>query len=40
MFVLRNGSKVVKSNEVGEGGLFAAYREEFEMMWADSRPVS
>jgi hypothetical protein len=40
VFVLRNGTKVVKSGEVDEGGLFSAYREEFELMWADSRPVS
>jgi hypothetical protein len=31
---------VVKSGEIDEGGLFAAYREEFELAWADSRPVS
>jgi hypothetical protein len=40
VFVLRNGNRVVKSDEVDEGGLFAAYREEFELMWTDSRPVS
>ncbi|MFH8801392.1 SAV2148 family HEPN domain-containing protein [Streptomyces sp. NPDC017936] len=40
VLVLRNGSRVVKSGEVDEGGLFAAYREEFELAWADSRPVS
>ncbi|MFF3499700.1 SAV2148 family HEPN domain-containing protein [Streptomyces sp. NPDC003247] len=40
VLVLRNGSRVVKSDEVDEGGLFAAYREEFELAWADSRPVS
>ncbi|MEU4659069.1 SAV2148 family HEPN domain-containing protein [Streptomyces sp. NPDC023723] len=36
----RNGSKVVKSDHADEGGLFPTYREEFELMWADSRPVS
>ncbi len=40
VFVLRNGNKVVKSGEMDEGGLFSVYREEFELMWADSRPVS
>jgi hypothetical protein len=24
----------------GEGGLFHVYREEFESVWTDSRPVS
>ncbi|MGN9757834.1 SAV2148 family HEPN domain-containing protein [Streptomyces sp. SD31] len=38
--VLRNGSRVVKSDEIDPGGLFPTYREEFELMWADSRPVS
>jgi hypothetical protein len=40
VLVLRNGTKVVKPGEVEEGGLFPTYREEFELMWADSRPVS
>ncbi|MCQ9129993.1 SAV2148 family HEPN domain-containing protein [Streptomyces hilarionis] len=40
VLVLRGGNRVVKSGDVGEGGLFAAYREEFELAWADSRPVS
>ena len=40
VLVLRNGTKVVKPGEVEEGGLFPTYREEFEQMWADSRPVS
>ena len=40
VFVLRGGSRVVKSDEIDEGGLFPAYREEFEQMWADARPVS
>jgi hypothetical protein len=40
VLVLRNGSRVVKSGEMDESGLFPTYREEFELMWADSRPVS
>ncbi|MFF5138781.1 SAV2148 family HEPN domain-containing protein [Streptomyces sp. NPDC013157] len=40
VLVLRNGSKVVTSDDVVETGLFPTYREEFEMAWADSRPVS
>ncbi|MEU1165345.1 SAV2148 family HEPN domain-containing protein [Streptomyces sp. NPDC090075] len=40
VLVLRNGSKVVKTDDVVETGLFPTYREEFEMAWADSRPVS
>ncbi|MEU1185093.1 SAV2148 family HEPN domain-containing protein [Streptomyces sp. NPDC005820] len=40
VLVLRGGNRVVKPGEVDEGGLFAAYREEFELAWADSRPVS
>ncbi|MEU0472466.1 SAV2148 family HEPN domain-containing protein [Streptomyces olivaceus] len=36
----RNGAKVVKSDQVDDAGLFPTYREEFELMWADSRPVS
>jgi hypothetical protein len=40
VLVLRNGNKVVKAGEIEEGGLFPTYREEFEQMWADSRPVS
>ncbi|WP_432031320.1 SAV2148 family HEPN domain-containing protein [Streptomyces antibioticus] len=40
VLVLRNGNRVVKSGEADEGGLFSAYREEFELAWADSRPVS
>jgi hypothetical protein len=40
VFVLRNSGKVVKSGEIDESGLFPTYREEFEVMWADSRPVS
>ncbi|MFC4498219.1 MULTISPECIES: SAV2148 family HEPN domain-containing protein [Streptomyces] len=40
VLVLRGGHRVVKPGEVDEAGLFAAYREEFELAWADSRPVS
>ncbi|MFI1047765.1 SAV2148 family HEPN domain-containing protein [Streptomyces griseoruber] len=40
VLVLRGGNRVVKPGERDEGGLFAAYREEFELAWADSRPVS
>lgn len=40
VLVLRNGGKVVKPGEIEEGGLFPTYREEFEQMWVDSRPVS
>jgi hypothetical protein len=40
VLVLRNGSRLVKSDDAGEAGLFPTYREEFEMAWADSRPVS
>ncbi|MER5374717.1 SAV2148 family HEPN domain-containing protein [Streptomyces sp. NPDC002132] len=40
VLVLRNGSRVVRSGETDEGGLFGAYREEFELAWVDSRPVS
>ncbi|MEW1778507.1 SAV2148 family HEPN domain-containing protein [Streptomyces sp. NPDC086777] len=40
VLVLRNGGKVVKSDDVVETGLFPTYREEFETAWADSRPVS
>ncbi|MET9080466.1 SAV2148 family HEPN domain-containing protein [Streptomyces sp. NPDC004237] len=40
VLVLRNGSKVVKTDDVVDTGLFPTYREEFEMAWADSRPVS
>ncbi|MBQ0825361.1 SAV2148 family HEPN domain-containing protein [Streptomyces tagetis] len=36
----RNGGKVVKADPLDEAGLFPTYREEFELMWADSRPVS
>ncbi|MGM9445450.1 hypothetical protein FSY75_27190 [Streptomyces sp. TR1341] len=40
VLVLRNGSRLVKSDDAGEVGLFPTYREEFELTWADSRPVS
>ena len=40
VLVLRGGNRVVKPGEIDEGGLFPAYREEFELAWADSRPVS
>ncbi|MFI6944107.1 SAV2148 family HEPN domain-containing protein [Streptomyces sp. NPDC050418] len=42
VLVLRSGSRVVKADETaaGEHGLFETYREEFESVWADSRPVS
>ncbi|CAM5502333.1 SAVED domain-containing protein OS=Streptomyces fumanus OX=67302 GN=GCM10018772_40000 PE=4 SV=1 [Streptomyces fumanus] len=36
----KNGGRLVKSGELDEGGLFPTYREEFEQMWADARPVS
>lgn len=38
--VLRNGSRTVRTGDADEPGLFPTYREEFELMWADSRPVS
>lgn len=48
VLVLRGGGRrsVVRSGQPGdpadpgEHGLFQTYREEFESMWADSRPVS
>ncbi len=42
VLVLRSGSRVVRADEAkgGEHGLFETYREEFEAVWADSRPVS
>ncbi|MEU6465606.1 SAV2148 family HEPN domain-containing protein [Streptomyces sp. NPDC046976] len=40
VLVLRNGSRLVTSDDAGEAGLFPTYREEFELAWADSRPVS
>ncbi|WP_308011951.1 SAV2148 family HEPN domain-containing protein [Actinacidiphila acidipaludis] len=41
VMVLRGGSRrVVEGERPAEGGLFEVYREEFEGIWADSRPVS
>lgn len=40
VLVLRGGSRVLKADENGEVGLLDTYREEFEVAWADSRPVS
>ncbi|RFU83366.1 hypothetical protein DY218_28165 [Streptomyces triticagri] len=42
VLVLRGGRRVVRSDDgdVGPEGLFETYREEFESVWADSRPVS
>lgn len=40
VLVLRGGRRVVKADEPDESGLFETYREEFELAWADSRPVS
>ncbi|BDH06961.1 MULTISPECIES: SAV2148 family HEPN domain-containing protein [Streptomyces] len=40
VLVLRGGSRVVKTDHAGESGLFPTYREEFELAWLDSRPVS
>ncbi|WP_247746414.1 SAV2148 family HEPN domain-containing protein [Streptomyces oryzae] len=45
VFVLRGPGRTVSpvppaARAEGEGGLFPAYREEFEAFWADSRPVS
>ncbi|MCL2554747.1 MAG: SAV2148 family HEPN domain-containing protein [Actinomycetia bacterium] len=41
VMVLRGGSRrVVEGERPSEGGLFEVYREEFEGIWADSRPVS
>ncbi|MDI3389513.1 SAV2148 family HEPN domain-containing protein [Streptomyces sp. B-S-A8] len=40
VLVLRGGGRVVKAGGAGEHGLFETYREEFESVWADSRPVS
>ncbi|MFF2363437.1 SAV2148 family HEPN domain-containing protein [Streptomyces sp. NPDC058122] len=40
VLVLRGGSRLLKPDQIGEEGLFPTYREEFEMAWADSRPVS
>ena len=43
VLVLRGGGRLVKQGErngPAEGGLFATYREEFELTWGDARPVS
>ncbi|MER6145499.1 SAV2148 family HEPN domain-containing protein [Streptomyces sparsogenes] len=45
VLVLRGGGRgrgVVRDGQdpSGDGGLFGTYREEFESVWADSRPVS
>ncbi|MYT28055.1 hypothetical protein GTY73_04210 [Streptomyces sp. SID8354] len=45
VFVLRGGSREVVRQDARDGreadhGLFETYREEFESVWADSRPVS
>ncbi|MFE0424893.1 DUF5919 domain-containing protein, partial [Streptomyces sp. NPDC058953] len=45
VLVLRGGGRrsVVRAgqpDDPGEHGLFQTYREEFESVWADSRPVS
>ncbi|MFI9585718.1 SAV2148 family HEPN domain-containing protein [Streptomyces sp. NPDC052236] len=40
VLVLRGGRAVVTAGYDGENGLFQTYREEFESVWADSRPVS
>ncbi|MET9418267.1 SAV2148 family HEPN domain-containing protein [Streptomyces klenkii] len=40
VLVLRGGGTVVRDGREPEHGLFETYREEFESVWADSRPVS
>ncbi|WP_188278681.1 SAV2148 family HEPN domain-containing protein [Streptomyces sp. CBMA152] len=42
VLVLRGGARrgVVRPDQDDENGLFETYREEFESVWADSRPVS
>ncbi|MEV7244878.1 SAV2148 family HEPN domain-containing protein [Streptomyces sp. NPDC093248] len=40
VLVLRGGGKLLKSDDMGDAGIFPTYREEFELSWADSRPVS
>ncbi|GFH37601.1 SAV2148 family HEPN domain-containing protein [Streptomyces pacificus] len=41
VLVLRGGGRtVVRAGEDAEHGLFQTYREEFESVWGDSRPVS
>jgi hypothetical protein len=39
--ILRGASsRVVESDRPAESGLYEVYREEFEGIWGDSRPVS
>ncbi|MGW2369272.1 SAV2148 family HEPN domain-containing protein [Streptomyces sp. NPDC001667] len=40
VLVLRGGGNVVREGREPEQGLFETYREEFESIWVDSRPVS
>ncbi|MFJ4918585.1 SAV2148 family HEPN domain-containing protein [Streptomyces sp. NPDC088725] len=41
VLVLRGGGReVVRAGQDTERGLFQTYREEFELVWTDSRPVS
>ncbi|MER8003522.1 MULTISPECIES: SAV2148 family HEPN domain-containing protein [unclassified Streptomyces] len=41
VLVLRGGGRgVVRSGQEPENGLFQTYREEFDSVWTDSRPVS
>jgi hypothetical protein len=40
VLVLRGGCNVVRVGQEQEHGLFEVYREEFELVWGDSRPVS
>ncbi|MEU1889939.1 SAV2148 family HEPN domain-containing protein [Streptomyces pristinaespiralis] len=41
VLVLRGGGRsVVRAGQDAENGLFQTYREEFESVWTDSRPVS
>ncbi|RLV09933.1 hypothetical protein CTZ27_01370 [Streptomyces griseocarneus] len=40
VLVLRGGGNVLRDGREPEHGLFETYREEFESVWVDSRPVS
>ncbi|MEU5421953.1 SAV2148 family HEPN domain-containing protein [Streptomyces sp. NPDC001407] len=40
VLVLRGGGNVVREGREPEQGLFETYREEFDSIWVDSRPVS
>ncbi|MFE9661260.1 MULTISPECIES: SAV2148 family HEPN domain-containing protein [unclassified Streptomyces] len=40
VLVLRGGGRLLKPDESDEGSLFETYREEFDLAWTDSRPVS